>query len=75
MGAVTQEKMTAGLQAVKKETPRIIMEARVREVLGEGFKLSGDAIDTLNEKVANLIDEAGVRCKANGRVTLQPQDF
>ena len=59
----------------KNETPQIVMESRVREALGDGFKLSGEAITTLNEKVAKLITEAGARCKENGRVTVQPQDF
>lgn len=58
-----------------KDLPKIVIEARVRELLGEGIRLPSVALNELNDKVAQLIDAAIVRCKANGRVTIQPQDF
>lgn len=63
--------------ATKMETRdvKVIMEARVREVLGPNVKMAGTAIEALNDKVIALIEEAGRRCKENGRVTVQAQDF
>lgn len=56
-----------------KET--IVVEARVRELLPEGIRLGGDALEGLNEAVKELIAKAVKRCQANGRKTLMKEDF
>jgi histone H3/H4 len=60
--------------------PNIIVETRVREAIhavkgADDFRLDGDALDALNEKVEGLIKTAVKRAQENGRKTVRPADF
>ena len=66
------------LEKSKSDAKKIIVEARVREVLadeeGGPFKFSSEFFEALNGRVEALIREAAARAVGNGRVTLQSQD-
>jgi histone H3/H4 len=60
--------------------PNVVVESRVRESIhavkgADDFRLDGDAIDALNEKVEGLIKTAVKRAQENGRKTVRPADF
>lgn len=60
--------------------PKVVVESRVRETIksvkgADDFRLDGDAIDALNEKVEGLIKGAVKRAQENGRKTVRPSDF
>ncbi len=62
------------------EKPNVIVESRVRESIksvkgADDFRLDGDSIDALNEKVEGLIKTAVKRAQENGRKTVRPTDF
>ncbi|ALO25821.1 MULTISPECIES: hypothetical protein [Leptospira] len=59
---------------VEKET--LIVTSKVKAYIkSKGFMTSGDAIDGLNEKIHQLIDEAVKRTESNKRSTVRPTDF
>jgi histone H3/H4 len=58
----------------KKQPVKMVVEARVREVAGEKFKLAGEFMENLNAQVEKLVVAACQRAEANGRVTLKGQD-
>ncbi|UYM83626.2 hypothetical protein MY148_08575 [Leptospira borgpetersenii] len=59
---------------VEKET--LIVTSKVKAYIkSKGFMTSGDAIDGLNEKIHQLIDEAVKRTESNKRRTVRPTDF
>lgn len=56
----------------------IVIESRVKEYAKEkqgAVKFSGDSVEALDKKVKELIDNAMSRAVANGRITVQSQDF
>ena len=53
----------------------LVVESRVRDLLPEGIRLGGDAVDGLDEIVKELVKKAVVRCQANGRKTVRKEDF
>ncbi|UPO14266.1 hypothetical protein MY480_08605 [Leptospira borgpetersenii] len=56
---------------VEKET--LIVTSKVKAYIkSKGFMTSGDAIDGLNEKIHQLIDEAVKRPESNKRSTCSP---
>lgn len=62
------------------DKPNVIVESRVRESIksvkgADDFRLDGDSIDALNEKVEGLIKTAVKRAQENGRKTVRPTDF
>ncbi|AOP36028.1 MULTISPECIES: hypothetical protein [Leptospira] len=59
---------------VEKET--LIVTSKVKAYIkSKGFMTSGDAIDGLNEKIHQLIDDAVKRTESNKRSTVRPTDF
>lgn len=64
--------------AAKKAAPKsnIVVGSKVKEaVKAGGVRSAGDLVDALNGKVHELLSGAIVRCKANGRGTVRPQDL
>ena len=41
----------------------------------KGLRVSGELWDALDKKLAWMLEEAGKRCKANGRQTIRPEDL
>lgn len=68
--------MAKAAKKAKAELPMMIVASKVKEVNKEAeLQTSGDFIDALNEKVANLIDAAQARATDNGRKTVRPSDL
>lgn len=60
----------------KKEVPSLTVESRVKEFIsGHECRTSGELADALNAKVAELLENAVNRCKANGRSTVRAEDL
>lgn len=63
-------------KAVKKETPKFVVDSRVKEFNQEnGLRTSGDFTEALNAKIASDLEAAQKRCTDNGRSTLRPSDL
>lgn len=54
---------------------RIVVEARVRELLPLGMKLDAHTIDELDRKVRGMFNDAVNRCTHNGRKTVRAADL
>lgn len=52
----------------------LIVKSAVKEAL-EGHNVSSDLYDALDDKVAELLEDAADRADANGRKTVQPRDL
>ena len=53
-----------------------VYKSKMYEVLkAQGMRLSGDAIDAVDEMVEDAIKKAAERAKANGRKTVKGCDF
>ncbi len=53
-----------------------VYKSKLYEVLkAQGMRLSGDAIDAVDEMVEEAIKKAAERAKANGRKTVKGCDF
>ena len=61
---------------MSKEKEILVVISKTKAYIKEkGFMMSSDAIDTLNEKMYQLIEDAIERTKNNKRSTLRPHDF
>jgi histone H3/H4 len=57
-------------------TEVLVVQSKVKEYIKKkGCNTSGDAVDTLSQKVQALLDSAVTRCKDNGRKTVKPADL
>jgi histone H3/H4 len=53
-----------------------VYKSKLHEVLkAKGMRLSGDAIDAVDDMVEEAIKKAAERAKANGRKTVKGSDF
>jgi len=53
-----------------------LVGARVKEYWsGKELRCAGDTLDVLNKKIEAILADAAVRCKANGRMTVKPEDL
>lgn len=52
----------------------LIVKSAVKEAL-EGHNVSSDLYGALDDKVAELLEDAADRADANGRKTVQPRDL
>ncbi len=54
----------------------IVYKSKVQELLKEhGLRMSGDAVDAVDDMVEEAIKKAAERAKANGRKTVKGCDF
>lgn len=53
----------------------VLKKSRVKEAVSEGFRVSQDFIEALNEHVKELIKKAEDRAKRNKRKTLKGHDL
>lgn len=76
MGATAMPKTEpVEIETIDVPYPKMVVEARVRELLPDGMKVQADVMDAVNKLVAEQVDKAVARCKANGRNTLRGCDF
>lgn len=52
----------------------LVVNAGVKDAL-EGNNVSSDLYEALNDEVAELLEDAAERAKANDRKTVQPRDL
>ena len=53
-----------------------VYKSKLAELLKEqGVRMSGDAIDAIDEMVEEAIKKAAERANSNGRKTVKPYDF
>jgi histone H3/H4 len=52
----------------------LIVKSAVKEQL-DGMNVAADFYDSLDEEVAELLEDAARRADANGRKTVQPRDL
>ncbi len=61
-----------------KKMDMLIVGSKTKEALkGSGkktFNVSGDTLDAINKYVYWLVEQAQLRCEANGRKTIRPHD-
>lgn len=64
-------------KAKKKETPRLLVESKVKEVIKEraDVNVGGDFVERLTEIVSDQVDGAIQRCTDNKRKTLRAHDL
>lgn len=54
----------------------LLVGSKTKEALkGDGFNVSSDALEAMNELVYLLVEQAQKRCEANGRKTIRPYDI
>ena len=77
----TKKKVTRKKVARKKTTRKaaaanLVVGSKVKETIkGHGYRMAGDFGEALNAKVHELIAAAVLRCAANNRGTVRPQDL
>jgi len=52
----------------------LVVKSKIKEVV-KGMRFSGDFASALDKKVGEMVKEAAVRAKANGRATVRPNDI
>lgn len=66
----------AAKKAAKKKKDVLVVGSKVKAFIKtKKMMCSGDLVESLSEKVYDLIDEAVKRTKANKRSTVRPQDL
>ncbi|MBI2609490.1 MAG: NFYB/HAP3 family transcription factor subunit [Deltaproteobacteria bacterium] len=54
----------------------LVVQSKVKDYIkGKGCNTSGTAVDALSKAVADLLNKAIDRCKANGRKTVTEKDI
>ena len=54
----------------------LVVASKVKAVIRDkGLQTSSDALDALNKRVHELLDQAVARAQANKRATVKPQDI
>jgi len=56
------------------ENMSLVVKSKIKEVV-KGMRFSGDFANAMDKKVAEMVKEAAVRAKANGRATVRPNDI
>lgn len=61
---------------MSEEREQLVVASKTRAYIkSQGCMVSADAVEELNKKVYDLIDQAVKRTKDNKRSTLRPHDF
>jgi len=59
-----------------KEAPRLIVTSSLKELISDaGLRLAGETAEGIHQWMADRVNEAIGRCKANGRATVRLEDF
>jgi len=59
-----------------KTKEMLLVGSKTKEALkGEGFNVSSDTLEAMNEYVYWLVEQAQKRCESNGRKTIRPYDI
>ncbi|MBN1795094.1 MAG: hypothetical protein JW804_00315 [Sedimentisphaerales bacterium] len=60
----------------KKQKEMLVVASKVKGYIKSNKMMtSSDALGALNDKIHGILDDAVVRCKANRRSTIKPQDL
>ena len=59
----------------KKREPLVVASKVKAHIKSNEMLTSSDALETINEKVYELLDDAIARAQANRRSTVKPQDL
>jgi len=63
-------------EAKKPADIAFVIESRAKEYIkSKGMHSSGDLASAVSTVVAEVLDKAVARCKANGRTTVSPKDL
>ena len=66
---------TKGIKMAKTKE-MLLVGSKTKEALkGEGFNVSSDTLEAMNEYVYWLVEQAQKRCEQNGRKTIRPYDI
>ena len=66
----------AAKKSSKKSKDMLLVGSKTKEALkGNGFNVSSDTLEAMNEYVYWLVDQAQKKCAANGRKTIRPYDI
>jgi hypothetical protein len=65
-------RLSKGEAAMAEFVVKSKVQAMVKEL---DMRLSGDALGVIDERVQSALKKAAKRAQANGRKTIQPQDF
>ena len=52
----------------------LVVKSKIKAAV-PGLSVSGDVAEALNERILELLEQAAIRTKANGRRTLQARDL
>lgn len=64
------------MQRKNPKKDNYVVASKVKEAISDaGLRSSGELPDAFNEMIANKIDKAIKRAKANGRQTIRPEDL
>ena len=53
----------------------LAVKSAVKSSMPKGVRVSGDFMNALDKRIADLLADAVKRCKANGRKTCRPADL
>jgi histone H3/H4 len=63
-------------ESIAEEKDLLIVASKTKNYIkNQGCMVSGDALEALNRKIYELIDNAVKRTRENKRTTLRPHDF
>lgn len=64
------------MSEMEAEVKSLVVASKVKDVIKEkGLQTSGEAIDALNKRVLQLLEDAVMRAQANKRQTVKAQDL
>jgi hypothetical protein len=64
--------------AKKQQKPReiLVVASKVKDAVKDaGCQSSGDLLDAISDRIHDMIEEAAIRAKNNGRATVRPYDL
>ena len=63
-------------KVLKQSKEMLLVASKTKDALkGEGYNVSSDALEAMNEYVYFLVEQAQKKCTANGRKTIRPYDI
>lgn len=64
------------MSSERKEKEMLLVSSKTKDALkGQGYNVSAETLEAMNDYVYWLIEQAQKRCDANGRKTIRPYDI
>ena len=64
------------MSEMESEVKSLVVASKVKDVIKEkGLQTSGEAIDALNKRVLQILEDAVMRAQGNKRQTVKAQDI